>query len=206
VLTPTGELPVEALEIGDLVVTESGAVTDIRWIGKTTIERSSDQAWAEDVRPVRISKGALGNGRPHRDLYLSRAHLLHLRGVLIPVSDLVNGANVVAVDVEADRIEYFHIVLARHDVLLAEGAPCESLLVSEESGGSFDNAEEFAELYRRLAAPMVPCAPIARFDGGRSVFKSRLRSAIAPVIDLRRSEDIVRDGVEERAEQLRTAA
>ncbi len=205
-LTPTGERPVEALKVGDLVVTESGAVTDIRWIGKTTFERSSGQGWAEDVRPVRISKGALGNGRPHRDLYLSRAHLLHLRGVLIPVSDLVNGVNVVAVDVEADRIEYFHIVLERHDVLLAEGAPCESLLVMEESGGAFDNAEEYAELCGRLAAPMAPCAPIAGFNGGRSALKSRLRSAIAPVIDLRRPEDIVRDGVDERAEQFRTAA
>lgn len=196
VLTPTGEVRVEDLEIGDLVVTESGVVREIRWIGKTSIERDGNSPWADHVRPIRISKGALGGGRPHRDLYLSRAHMLHLGGVLIPVSDLVNGANIAAVDVASDRIEYFHIALDRHDVLVAEGAPCESLLVTADRKSAFDNGSEPAE---KLPAEMVPCAQIAAYNGGRGALASRLRSALAPVIDLRRPADIVRDGVEERA-------
>ena len=205
VLTPDGEVPVEALRKGDLVVTESGVAREVRWIGTTTIKRNGDLPFGAEVLPIRISKGALGRGRPYRDLYLSPAHMLHLDGVLIPVGDLVNGMNITAADIDADEFVYYHVALDRHDVLMAEGAPCESLLVTAESGAAFDNAEEYAAIYGRAPELMALCAPIAAYNGGRGALKSRLRSAIAPVIDLRRPADIVRDSVEARAELARAA-
>lgn len=200
ILTPQGEVPVEMLKIGDLVMTKDGTARDIRWIGRTVLQRYGDARWAEEQRPVRIAKDAIEAGCPRRDTYLSRAHLLYLNGVLIPADDLVNGRTIAVVEPDANRIEYFHIELDRHDVLIAEGLPCESLLASPESRSTFGNAEEQSDVVANLpAAAMVPCAPIAAHDGGRSALRSRLRSALAPLVDVRHAADMVRDSIEARA-------
>jgi len=206
VLTPNGEVSVEDLKIGDLVVTKCGSTRDIRWISKTVFERDGRAPWAEDVRPIRIAKDAICPGCPHRDLYLSRAHMLYLNGVLIPVCDLINGRTIVAVNPDAARLEYFHVELDRHDVLIVEGAPCESLLVTAAQRGVFSNADEYSARNGSLpVADMVPYAPIASNDGGRGALKSRLRSALAPVVDLRGPADIARDDVEARAWRSKAA-
>jgi len=155
--------------------------------------------------PVRVAKDAFGAGSPRRDLYVSRSHMVYLDGVLIPVGDLINGQTIAAVDVEGDRLAYYHVELETHDVLIAEGAPCESLLTTAEKIAVFDNADEYYALYG-VPADMAPYAPMAAFNGGRSELKSRLRSAVAVVIDRRQPRDIVRDCLEARAFDLSKAA
>jgi hypothetical protein len=78
------------------------------------------------VWPVRVRAGAFGARRPHRDLVLSPDHAVFVDKVLIPVRYLLNGATIVQEPV--DVITYWHVELARHDVLFAEGLPCESYL------------------------------------------------------------------------------
>ncbi len=198
--TPDGEIAIEKLSIGDLVVTQNGAARAIRWIGRMTIERCLGAPWPEDVQPVRVAAGAFGANVPHRDLYVSCAHMVHLGGVLIPVRDLINGRTIAVADIESEQQVYFHVVLDTHDVLLAEGEPCESLLISAETLPSFDNYAEYLALYGEPSAVYAaPCAPIMSFNGGRGELKSRLRSALAPVIDIRRPLDVVRDEIEARA-------
>jgi hypothetical protein len=193
-------VPVEDLQTGDRVVTKDGAARDIRWIGSTVFCRNGREPWAESARPVRIAKDAIGAGRPHRDLFLSRGHLLYLNGVLIPAGDLINGRTIIEVEPEAQRLEYFHIEFDRHDILYAEGLACESLLVSAMGHDAFDNVGEYIERFGTLpVAPMVACAPLAACNGGRSALRSRLRSALAPVVDFRRPADIARDDIEARA-------
>jgi hypothetical protein len=70
---------------------------------------------------------------------------------------------------------------------------------------AFDNADEY---YARYDAPadMSPCAPLAAFNGGRSEIKSRLRSAVAVLVDRRQPRDIVRDRLEGRALEMSKAA
>lgn len=202
--TPGDEVPIEDLRIGNRLVTSSGAVRPIRWIGRIVAERNSNGAWSEDAVPVRVARDAFGAGNPHRDLYLSRAHLVHLDGLLLPIGDLINGRTIAPVDVDTDRLEYFHIELETHDVVLAEGAPCETLLTTAEKLVAFDNADEYYALYG-APADMAPYAPIAAFTGGRSELKSRLRSAFAPVVDIRHPMDIVRDEMEARAFRAKVA-
>lgn len=198
-LTPEGEVAIEELKIGDEVMTLGGDPRAIRWIGRLGFTRETS-SWSEAVRPVRISKDALAVGSPKRDLYVSGAHMLYLNGVLISASSLVNGTTVSHVAPDVDTLQYFHVEFDTHEVVLAEGAPCESLLATAERRQIFDNYEEHVALYGEFAtADMIPFAPIASFNGGRSEFKSRLRSALAPVIDLRRPIDVVRDHVEARA-------
>lgn len=204
-LTPAGDVAIEDLGIGDLITTESGEARSIRWIGRITVDRDGNAPWHADAMPVRIAKDAFGKGSPHRDLYLSRSHMAHLDGVLIPIGDLINGRTITAVDVLGEQLVYYHVILETHDVLIAEGAPCESLLTTAEKLAVFDNVDEYYALYG-APADMAPCAPLAAFNGGRSELKSRLRSAVAVVIDRRQPRDIVRDHLEARALELSRAA
>ncbi len=126
ILGEGGEVAVEDLKVGDRVVTLSGALKPIRWIGMaldlvTRINRTA--------RPVIVRQGALAAGVPHRDLYLTHGHALYLDsaigGVLIPVENLVNHRSIVW-DETARVVEHYHIELEDHDVVLAEGAPAET--------------------------------------------------------------------------------
>jgi len=75
---------------------------------------------------VRVRQAAFGPGRPSRDLLLSPDHAIHLDARLIPVRYLVNGVTIAQEHV--DRVEYWHVELPSHEVLLAEGLPVESYL------------------------------------------------------------------------------
>ena len=61
---------------------------------------------------------------PRRDLLVSPQHALYLDEVLIPARCLINGSTIAQKPVSV--IEYFHIELPRHDLLLAEGLPTQS--------------------------------------------------------------------------------
>src|SRR5205085_6157206 len=121
-MTEHGEVPVERLAVGDRVKTLSGAVRPIVWIGcgRHLVTRANRLA-----RPVIVRAGALADNVPVRDLYLTHGHALYLQGVLIPVENLVNHRSILW-DEAARVVEYYHIELAEHDVVLANGAPAES--------------------------------------------------------------------------------
>ncbi|HEY8063618.1 MAG TPA: Hint domain-containing protein [Methylosinus sp.] len=124
--TARGDVPVEALVVGDLVVTASGAHKPIRWLGHSEVDCADAPA---KIRPVRIAAHALGPDRPARDLHVSHDHALCfdiLGEVLIPAGALVNGATIRKLD--AERVTYWHVELDEHDILLAENQPSESYI------------------------------------------------------------------------------
>ena len=101
---------------------------------------------------------------------------------------------------ELSEIEYLHVKLARgHDVIFAEGAPSETLLVHSGNVERFDNFAEYLRLYGEDAAEQPACAPIAIKDG-RDRLLSRLRSAVSPWVDCRNEFDKARDRIEELAD------
>ncbi len=123
--TPRGEVPVEQLRVGDQVLSGFGGTVPIVWIGRRTLwpPRSPDPA---SLWPVRICAGALGGGIPARDLLVSAEHAIYLDGVLVPAGLLLNGHGIVRAPCR--EITYLHVELPQHDLLLAEGAACESYL------------------------------------------------------------------------------
>lgn len=195
--TADGGRNVESLAIGDLLPTVFGGMRPIQWIGCYRYKRSDpSRPWVKDVLPVRIARSALGPGVPHSDLYLTQWHALFIDDVLVPVGSLVNGTSIALYDAnEFDELEFFHIKLESHDVIYAEGAPCETLLkVSEAS-------LNFADYLRQYGTPEIdelPCVPLLTFNGGRSQVKSRFRSAVSPWFDRRQKIDVIRDRLEER--------
>ncbi|NLS05605.1 Hint domain-containing protein [Rhizobium sp. P32RR-XVIII] len=179
ILTPTGEVRVEDIQIGDLVGTAHGRAMPVKWIGRTLYKRSG-RSWNSDVVPIRISRHALDDRTPHRDLYLSPGHALFIDGDLILAKFLVNGISIVpAPPADGEAIEYFHVMLESHEVILAEGAPAESYLPGGGNHEHFTNFAEFARLYPDSLA-MKPFAPVVGFESGRDHLKALLRLGMHP--------------------------
>jgi Hint domain len=182
---------IEDLVVGDLLPTVFGGMRRIQWIGRYPFRRSNPaKAWVRDVLPVRVVRSALGPDIPNADLYVTQAHALLIDGVLVPAGHLINGTTITLYDADGlDELEFFHIKLEAHDVIYAEGAPCETLVEVDE------NAVNFAEYLRRNQE--ARCAPWTGF-GPRIHMESHFRSALAPWIDRRQKLDIIRDSLEER--------
>jgi hypothetical protein len=127
-----------------------------------------------NVHPIRFHAGSLGTGLPRRDLLVSPEHAMFLGGVLIPARCLVNGSTIVQ-ERGLERVDYFHVELDTHDVLLAEGAPSESYL-DDDSRGMFHNVSEFAALYPDAPDPGLFCAP--KVDEGYELEAIRQRLSV----------------------------
>jgi hypothetical protein len=123
--TATGECAIEALRVGDRLVTASGAMRPVRWIGYRSLDLHRHPR-PHDVMPVRVQAHAVAPGCPSRDLLLSPDHAVFIGGALIPVRYLLNGASIA--QEAAERITWWHVELDAHDVILAEGMPTESYL------------------------------------------------------------------------------
>ena len=99
---------------------------------------------------------------------------MYLEGLLIPARALVNGGSI-RVDEACTRVEYFHIELAQHAIILAEGAASETF-IDDASAALFENAAERADTPERrsFAAP--------RLEDGYQV--DAIREALAGIVHL----------------------
>ncbi len=95
------------------------------------------------VLPICFKAGALADGVPARDLWVSPKHAMFIEHVLVPAEYLLNGASIVQPET-ADRVDYFHIELESHDVIFANGALSETF-VDLGDRDIFQNAAEFAK-------------------------------------------------------------
>jgi hypothetical protein len=169
IATDRGEVEVERLAIGDRLQTARNGLRAIKWIGRRSYGGRFVMG-RRDILPVCFKAGSLADNIPKRDLWISPHHAMYLEGVLIEARDLVNGASIVQAD-EVERVEYFHIELDSHDVIVAEGALSETF-VDDHSRGMFHNAHEYVGLYPEAEqAPAHYCAP--RRDAGYEVETAR---------------------------------
>jgi hypothetical protein len=97
------------------------------------------------VWPVRIQAGAFAPELPARDLWVSPGHSIFIEGVLIQAEKLVNGATITQVPLAS--VEYWHVELDSHDVILAEGLAAESYLDTGNRGGFFKNGGAYLEAH-----------------------------------------------------------
>jgi hypothetical protein len=201
VRTTTGERAVEALAVGDLLPTCFNGIQPIQWIGRYRYTRSDvSKPWVGAVLPVRIARSALAPNVPHSDLYVSQQHAIFADGELVRVGSLVNGATIALHDAnDLSELEYYHIKLQSHDIIYAEGVPCETLLDVEEGAVNF---VEYLRMYGSPSETAQPCILVLSFYSNRSKMKSHLRSALSPFVDRREKIDVIRDRLEERAQTM----
>jgi len=175
ILTTTGEVCIEDLRIGDLVVTRFNGILPIRWIGR----QSFDARFVKDNPariPVCIHAGALGEKLPARDLSVSPSHAMLIDGQLILAKYLVNGITITQTWMPI-RVDYLTLDLGRHDCVVAEGTWSETYADAGDLRGAFDNAAEYAALYPDAPPPedRVFCAP-------RPECGARLAACLHPVV------------------------
>ena len=186
ILTDHGEVAVEGLAVGDRVVTRSGEVMPIAWIGHRRID-CRNHPEPRKVWPVCVRAGAFGDGTPHRDLLMSPDHAVFVDEVLIPIKCLINGASIEQVPM--DQVRYYHVELQHHDVLLAEGLPAESYLDTGDrfnfanGGGPIALHPEFSP--RRLDTALVwdalGCAPLIVTGDALETVRLRVNVRVAAV-------------------------
>jgi hypothetical protein len=134
------QVPVEALKVGDRVLTRDDGPQPIRWIGHTTLRATGAFA------PVLIRKGTLHN---ENDLLLSPDHRVFVwqrqdrlgagrAEVLVKVRHLVNGTTVVQQD--GGFVDYFQLLFDDHQIIFAEGIAAESLLVDPRTRAALPDA------------------------------------------------------------------
>ncbi len=162
--TPSGEVPIAQLILGDLVMTADNGAQPVRWIGRTCLP-AAVLTRRPEFRPVRIARDAFGQDRPCRDSALSPQHRILIRDwraaylfgeeeVLVPIKKMVNG-NSIAIDHGAQDVTYYHLAFDQHEVIWGDGLQSESYLMSE-----CDVSPTRAELLAMF--PGMPRAPSMR--------------------------------------------
>ena len=124
ILTPRGEVPIEDLRAGDLVMTVGAGPQPIRWIGRTQIGTERLAARPE-LRPIRLRRALTG---ADRDLLVSPQHAMLVGGKLVRAKHMVKagwrGARIAR---GRKSVTYVHLLMSRHELVYAEGVPSESL-------------------------------------------------------------------------------
>ena len=176
--TADGAVEVERLAVGDLVETKDHGLQPVRWIGSRRLS-AADLLAQGKLMPIRIHAGALGGGHPVSDLVVSPQHRMLLRSpivrkmfhadeILVAAKHLV-GIEGIEVATEMAEVTYFHILLDRHEIIVANGAEAESLLPAKQAMGSMsaEQMEEILTIFPALAAKGYAPAPARMLASGR---------------------------------------
>ena len=160
--TKRGEVSVEQLRLGDRVMTRDNGFQPVRWIG-TKCLRDNDLAAQPNLRPIRISAGALGDGLPERDMLVSPQHRMLVTGPQVSLwfgeeEALVAAKHLTCLDgveqVTPSEVTYVHIMFDNHEIVVSDGTWSESFQPGDMSLAGLDgNArEELLTLFPELAA------------------------------------------------------
>jgi Ca2+-binding RTX toxin-like protein len=143
-LTPQGEKAIETLVVGDEVVTASGAVRQVRWLGYRAFDTRFLKQGSR-MLPVTIRAGALGPDLPKRDLTVSPGHSVLIDGVFVNADLLIDGATVVRA-APGGTVVYIHVELDSADAVVAEGLASETYL-NDGNRRMFANWESYTLRY-----------------------------------------------------------
>jgi hypothetical protein len=178
ICTTTGTRAIENLEVGDLVLTRDNGFKPIAWIGIKRVE-GAQLAAHDELQPICIPRGSLGDDCPNRDMMVSRQHRMLLTGVR---ADLLFGSNEVCVkakdlvsqqgihEARVEGVTYVHIMFDQHEIVLANEAWTESFQPGDSSVSGLDTVY-LQEL--KLIFPDVPGMDrFANYGSARTSLKS----------------------------------
>ena len=178
--TPQGPRKVCQLEAGDRVITQTGQprtiiATNVRHVRPIELYRETR------LLPIRITAGALGGGLPEHDLLVSRQHRILIASriarricgqdeVLIPAFRLV-GLPGIDIGRTIHPISYHHVLLDCHDIVLANGAPAETLFLSPVSATALGDELEDTLPEVQLVGDGLGMMPARPFPTGKEAKK-----------------------------------
>ena len=181
ILTPEGEVPVENLSIGDIVITLDRGPQPVRWAGRKEMVNSPDSA------PIRIAANAFGPGNPARELLVSPYHRILIsealcevlfgnRDVLVPAVFLQNGHSVQQISLRR-AYAYHHLLFDQHEIIFSNGMASESFHPAHGGLDAFSQEakQEVLALFPELASRESEFGEVARavlFPHEASVLKA----------------------------------
>lgn len=132
--TPTGDMPVEDLKVGDSIFSV-GTLKDRRdlipysdKLAKPIVRviKYRTQGKLDKItRPVKITAGAFGDNLPTQDLFVSPWHAFVKDGRLKSAEHMLNGSTI-DYDNSCESAEYYHLELEEHSAIIANGVETES--------------------------------------------------------------------------------
>ncbi len=172
IATANGEVRVEDITPGTLLMTYAGEILPVRWLGRSEVS----MRFADPLRvlPIRIRAGALGENMPRRDLLVSPCHAMFVEGVLIQAGALVNGVTIIQERDVPETFTYYHVELATHELLVAEGAPSESFV---------DNVDRMAFSNWAEHEGIVETAPITEMSYPRAKSRRQVPQHISRMME-----------------------
>lgn len=162
ILTERGEVAVEALVVGDLVMTRDHGLQSLRWVGRRELSML-DLLADPDFQPIRIVQGAMDGTGPDRDMLVSPQHRVLVAGaaaqllfgedeVLVAAKHLLAKPGISRV-LPTGGVSYVHILFDRHEIVQSDGIWTESFQPADRMLSAMDKAarDEVLALFPELA-------------------------------------------------------
>ncbi len=181
--TPSGNRPVEELQIGDLVLTHDGPLP-LKFLGISS--RHVNSLKASGRMPIRIQALVFGHNLPSADIYCTPSHAFALGDCLVEAQALINGQSIyqleqlseydqrhqceqhssLAEQEEADSFTYYSLEFNQHVLVWANDLLTESYLPTYRDGEltrvAWNNYYNYISLYGssetmdELPMPRIP--------------------------------------------------
>lgn len=183
--TPDGARRIDELQVGDQVLTGDNGAQPLRWVGR------SDVVSAAAMTPVRIRKGAMGHGRPTRDLLVSQQHRMMVSSPIIERMFGITEAFVAAKnllplagwELANDLViaRYYHLMCDQHEVVFANGVPSETFLPGPQALDMVgpDACKELEALFpdiKRQKDIVAPARPILHGSRQRTALRRHIKN------------------------------
>lgn len=148
--TADGAVPVEQIEVGDLIETMDHGLQPVRWHGVRSVAAMGRLA------PIRFAAGSIGNARP---LWVSPQHKMLVTGwraevlfgeaeVLVAAQHLVNHDTICRQPQR--QVSYHHLMFDSHEVIFAEAAPSESFFPGPQIMSDEDLHHEIQAVFPQM--------------------------------------------------------
>lgn len=176
--TMFGPRAIESLTVGDMIRTRDNGMRWLSWIGSTYISPAQLDL-QPNLRPIRISAGALADGIPARNLTVSPQHRILVRSstarqmfgedeILVAAKHLIGLPGIEAI-CPVHGVTYWHMLFDGHEVVLSNGAWSESLSTGPQAMKAVgpEARQEILTLFPHLADPSFRAAGARRLLTGR---------------------------------------
>jgi hypothetical protein len=139
ILTPSGEVPIDFLRPGDLVVTKDNGPRPLLWssmrrLGPVELGRMPH------LKPIEIKPGAFGN---HSALVVSPQHGVLVNydnnETLVRAKHLAEMRGGVRIKKGCRAVTYCHLLFEKHEVIFSNGLPSESFFPGPEAIKTLDS-------------------------------------------------------------------